>query len=92
VKIKSVGTVDTSQERVDFHQSFRHTITIEKQSIFVVHRHMTRLSVYVIVNDEVPKKTWFLAPSHYFSYLYRKPLKMKLDHEIIKDAICLQEE
>ena len=24
VKIKSVGTVDASQERVDFHQSFRH--------------------------------------------------------------------
>ena len=46
---------------------------------------MTRLSVY----DEVPKNTCFLAPSHYFLYLYRKPLKMKLDHEIIKDAICL---
>jgi len=24
---------------------------------------MTRLSVYVIVNDEVPKKTFFLAPN-----------------------------
>ena len=50
---------------------------------------MTRLSVYVIVNDEVPKNTSFLAPSHYFSYIYRKPLKMEINHEIIKDAIFL---